>query len=157
VTAEAAYLYDATGSVNAPRMTTSISLAHRIGNNVFVMGMEGGTMLNRNVGQPYRFTLGGPMRLSASVIDEYRGTDYFLVQPAVLRRIASLPQVLGQSIYVGAVYEAGQMRAPDASTITRQDVMVGVVAETPLGVISLGPALGDGGNHRLVFTLGRLF
>jgi NTE family protein len=157
VISEGAYLFDATGSVNAPQITTSISLAHMIGKNVFIMGMDGGTMLNRNVGQPYRFTLGGPMRLSASVIDQYRGTDYFLVQPAMLRRIASLPQPLGQSIYVGAVYEAGQMRAPDFRTITRQDVMFGVVAETPLGVISIGPAVGDGGNHRLVFTLGKLF
>ncbi len=157
VTSEAAYLYDAAGSVSAPQLTTSISLAHQIGKNIFLMGMDGGTMLNRNVGQPYRFTLGGPMRLSASVIDQYRGTDYFLVQPAILRKVASLPQVLGQSIYVGAVYEAGQMRAPDARTITRQDAMFGVVAETPLGVISIGPALGDGGNHRLVFTLGKLF
>lgn len=157
VIAEGAYLYAATGSVSAPQMTTSTSLAHRIGKNVFIMGIEGGTMLNRNVGQPYRFTLGGPMRLSASVIDQYRGTDYFLVQPSVLRRIASLPQVLGQNIYIGAIYEAGQMRAPDFRTITRQDVMFGVVAETPLGVISIGPALGDGGNRRLVFTLGKLF
>jgi len=157
VTSEVAYLFSATGSVNAPQMTTSISLAHMIGKNVFIVGLDGGTMLNRNVGQPYRFTLGGPMRLSASLIDQYRGTDYFLVQPALLRRIASLPQPLGQSIYVGAMYEAGQMRAPDLRTITRQDVMFGVVAETPLGVISIGPALGDGGNQRLVFTLGKLF
>jgi NTE family protein len=71
--------------------------------------------------------------------------------------VASLPAVLGQSIYVGAVYEAGQMRAPDARTVMRQDVFLGVVAETPLGVITLGPAVGDGGRYRLVFTLGKLF
>jgi len=157
VVSEAAYLYDASGSVNAPQFTTSVSLAHSFGKNIVLLGLDGGTMFNRNVGQPYRFTLGGPMRLSASVIDEYRGTDYFLVQPAVLRKIASLPQVLGQSIYAGAVYEAGQMRGPDMRTITRQDVLLGIVAETPIGVISIGPALGDGGNYRLVFTLGKLF
>lgn len=157
VTSEGAYLFNAAGSVSAPQITTTISLAHKFNKNVFILGLDGGTMLNRRVGQPYRFTLGGPMRLSASVIDQYRGTDYFLVQPAVLRKIASLPQVLGQSIYAGALYEAGQMRAPDNRTITRQDVMFGVVAETPIGVISIGPALGDGGNYRLVFTLGKLF
>jgi NTE family protein len=157
IVSEAAYLYNATGSVNAPQLTTSISLAHAFNKNIVILGAEGGTMLNRNVGQPYRFTLGGPMRLSASVIDQYRGTDFFLVQPAVLRRIASLPAVLGQSIYAGAMYEAGQMRGPDMRTITRQNVLFGVVAETPIGVISIGPALGDAGNYRLVFTLGKLF
>jgi NTE family protein len=157
VVSEGAYLYNAAGSVSAPQITTSVSLAHTFSKNIVILGLDGGTMFNRNVGQPYRFTLGGPMRLSASVIDQYRGTDYFLVQPAMLRRIASLPQVLGQSIYAGAVYEAGQMRGPDMRTITRQDVMFGVVAETPIGIISIGPALGDGGNQRLVFTLGKLF
>ena len=114
-------------------------------------------MLNHNVAQPFRFTLGGPLRLTASAIDEYRGTDYFLVSPAFLRRIASLPSPLGQNIYLGAAYEAGQMRAPDARTITRQDVYFGIVAETPLGVITVAPAIGDDGHRKFVFTLGKLF
>jgi NTE family protein len=157
VVAEAGYMYDAAGSVDAPRFMTQFTLAHEIGKEILVFSTDAGTMLNRNVGQPYRFTLGGPLHLSASATDQYRGTDYFLVQPALLRRVASLPAVLGQSIYVGAMYEAGQMRAPDARTVMRQDVFFGVVAETPLGVITLGPAIGDGGRYRLVFTVGKLF
>ena len=107
-------------------------------------------MFNRNVAQPFRFTLGGPLRLTASAIDEYRGTDYFLVEPAFLRRIASLPEPLGQSIYVGAGYEAGQMRAPGMPTVTRQDFYFGLVAETPLGIITFAPAFGDDGHRKLV-------
>ena len=49
------------------------------------------------------------------------------------------------------------MRAPDATTVFRQDVTFGVLAETPLGVISVAPALGNAGEHKLVFTIGRLF
>jgi NTE family protein len=49
------------------------------------------------------------------------------------------------------------MRAPDNRTITRQDLYFGVIAETPLGVISVGPAIGDGGERKLVFTIGKLF
>ncbi len=154
---EGGYLYKAAGSVDAPRFATQYSMAHMIGKEIFVAGVDAGTMLERNVGQPYRFTLGGPLHLSASATDEYRGTDYFLVQPAVLRRVASLPAVLGQSIYAGLVYEAGQMRAPDQRTVTRQDVFLGLVGETPLGVITIGPAVGDGGRYKLVFTLGKLF
>jgi len=153
----AGYLYDALGSPNAPEFTTSNTYAHQIGNNLFVMGAEAGTMLNRNVAEPFRFTLGGPFRLSASAIDEYRGTDYFLLDPAFLRRIASLPAPLGQSLYVALIYEAGQMYAPHTPTLTRQDVLFGVVAETPLGVITLAPSIGDSGHRKFVFTLGRAF
>ena len=114
-------------------------------------------MFNRNVAQPFRSTLGGPLRLSASAIDEYRGTDYFLLEPALLRRIAQLPQPLGQSIYIGAGIEVGQMRAPDARTLTRADAYFGIVAETPLGVITLAPAIGTNGERKFIFTLGKVF
>ena len=114
-------------------------------------------MFNRNVAQPFRFTLGGPTRVSALAIDQLRGTDYFLITPGYLHRLATLPAPLGQSIYFGAAYEAGQMHAPGAPTVTRQDVYLGLVAETPFGVISLGPSIGDAGQHKFVFTLGRLF
>jgi NTE family protein len=156
-TAELAYLYNAAASRNAPQFTSQINYSHQIEKNLFIFAAEGGTLLNRNVAQPFRFTLGGPLRLTASAIDEYRGTDYFLVEPAFLRRIAKLPDPLGQSIYIGAGYEAGQMRAPDAPTITRQDIYFGIAAETPLGVVTLAPAIGDDGHRKFVFTLGKLF
>ena len=157
IESEAAFLYNAVDSPNTPQFTTKISFAHQISKNIFVMAAEGGTMLNHNVAQPFRYTLGGPSRLTASAIDEYRGTDYFLVEPAILRRVAQLPRPLGQSIYIGIGYEAGQMRAPGLATITRQDGYIGVVAETPLGIITFAPAIGDNGHRKLVFTLGKLF
>ena len=151
------YLYGAVASENAPEITTNNTYAHQVGKNLFVMGGQAGTLFNRDVAQPFRFTLGGPLRLSASAIDEYRGTDYYLFQPSFLRRIASLPAPLGQSIYLGASYEAGQMYGPNTPTITRQDLLFGVVAETPLGIITLAPAIGDGGHRKFVFTLGKFF
>jgi NTE family protein len=154
---QAGYLYNAVDSPNAPQITAQGSYAHLIGKNIAVFSFDSGTMFNRNVAQPFRFTLGGPLRLTASAIDEYRGTDYFLVSPAFMRRIASLPAPLGQGIYLGAAYEAGQMRSPDARTITRQDIYFGIVAETPIGVIMVAPAFGDDGYRKFVFTLGKLF
>ncbi|WP_263373204.1 patatin-like phospholipase family protein [Granulicella aggregans] len=151
------YLYNATESENAPEITTNNTYAHQIGNNLFVMGGQAGTLFNRNVAEPFRFTLGGPLKLSASAIDEYRGTDYYLLQPSFLRRIATLPAPLGQSIYLGFSYEAGQMYAPHTPTITRQNILFGVVAETPLGIVTLAPAIGDSGHRKLVFTLGKFF
>ena len=172
LTTEAAYLFSAVNSQNAPELWGQASFAHRFGlhriapdaprdpnrgHEVFVLAGEGGTYFDRNVAQPFRFTLGGPLRLSASAIDEYRGTDYWLVEPAILRRIAQLPQPLGQSIYIGFGMEAGQIRAPGVPAISRQDAYFGVVAETPLGVITLAPAIGSNGERKLVFTLGKLF
>jgi NTE family protein len=152
------YLYGTPDSPSSPQLTSQIAFSRTFDkNNLLLMNMEGGTMLNRNVAQPFRFTLGGPLRLSASAIDQYRGTDYFLVTPGYLRRIKSLPAPLGNSLYLGGFYEAGQMRAPDASTTTQQDVFFGIFAETPLGVISIGPAIGTHSERKLVFTIGKFF
>jgi NTE family protein len=173
LTGEAGYLFSTVGSPNAPELFAKFSYAHRFslhkaphtdapkdpnrGHEVFVVASEGGTMFDKDVAAPFRFTLGGPVRLSASAIDQYRGTDYFLIEPAILRRIAQLPQPLGQSIYFGVGLEAGQMHAPGMPTITREDGFFGIVAETPLGVITLAPAIGSNGERKLVFTLGKLF
>jgi NTE family protein len=164
---EFAYLFNTVASPNAPefggqavysrqfRLLPGRPAAH--GGELFAISTEGGTMFGRKVAQPFRYTLGGPLRLSASTIDQYRGTEYFLIEPALLRRIAQLPQPLGQSIYVGGSYEFGRVFAPGVPTITRQDVFFGVVAETPLGVITLGPALGTNQERKFVFTIGKLF
>ncbi|MDE1160325.1 MAG: patatin-like phospholipase family protein [Acidobacteriaceae bacterium] len=163
--ADAGYWFNTTAAkvgqtytAGAPRFTGQIEFAHTLlKKNTILINAEGGTLGNRYVAQPYRFTLGGPLRLAASAIDQYRGTDYWLLTPGYLRRVAKLPAPLGQSIYVGAVYEAGQMRGPDQQTATRQDVYFGIVAETPLGVITVAPAFGDHGERKFTFTLGRFF
>ena len=158
------YLFDTTGNPTAPQIQSSFAFAHEIGrgsqkisSDIFLFNAEGGTMFDRNVAQPFRYTLGGPLRISSLAIDQLRGTDYFLITPGYLHRLATLPAPLGQSIYFGAAYEAGQMHAPGQETVTRQDVYFGLVAETPLGVITIAPAIGDGGNRKLNFTLGRFF
>ena len=115
-------------------------------------------MFNRNVAQPFRYTLGGPLRLSASAIDQYRGTDYFLFTPGYLRRIRSLPAPLGQSLFLGGAFELGQMRSPGCRRPSRAGTSPSAWSpRLPLGVISIAPAIGNGGEHKLVFTIGRLF
>jgi NTE family protein len=104
-----------------------------------------------------RFTLGGPTRLSASSIDEYRGTDDMLVHAAYLRRIASLPTQLGDGLYISSAYEAGEMWSPERRAFLRQDGVLGVLAATPLGSVTLGGSIGDAGRRKFFFTFGRLF
>ncbi|MEZ2348395.1 patatin-like phospholipase family protein [Terriglobus sp. RCC_193] len=154
----AGYLFDTTNSVNAPRIEASGAYFYDLGHkNTVSLSLEGGTMGNRQVADPFRFTLGGPLRLTASAFDEYRGTDYMLVRPAYFRRIAELPMPLGQSIYVIGTYELGRMYAPDRATLMRQDVFFGLAAETPLGALTFGPSIGDHDHRKFVFTLGRFF
>lgn len=152
------YLFNTTRSYNAPRLEATGAYFRDIGHgNTVSMNVEGGTLFNRQVSDPFRFTLGGPLRMTASAIDEYRGTDYFFLRPAYFRRIAELPQPFGQSIYISAGYEVGRIYSPERSPILRQDVYFGLAAETPLGAVSLGGAFGDHDHRKLVFTLGRFF
>lgn len=165
----AGYLKAGGQTASAPRFVGKLQYSHTIGASTFLSTAEGGTYFNRVVAQPYRFALGGPGRLSASAFDEYRGTDYYYLREGYLHRLAKLPDPLGQSIYMGLAYELGQVFAPRSLGVTgadyarpvpsflRQDVMFGVIAETPFGVISFGPALGDAGRRKLIFTLGRSF
>ena len=175
--AEAAYLFSAVGSPDAPELSANGSFAHQFrlpgeevpvdpatglpktnsAKQVAIFAAEGGTYFGRDVAQPFRFTLGGPFRLSAAAIDEYRGTEYFYLNPALLRRIAQLPAPLGQSIFVGAAYEYGRIYNPNVPTVSEQDVFFGVIAETPLGLISVAPAIGTDGHRKFVFTLGKVF
>jgi NTE family protein len=115
------------------------------------------TYFRRNVADPLQFTLGGPLRLSASSIDEYRGTDDFLVRSGYLRRIAALPSGLGQGLYVAVAYEAGEIWSFERPALIRQNGVVAVVAATPLGVLTVGGSIGDAGRRKVFFTLGRLF
>jgi NTE family protein len=158
LTTSVGYLYGAPNSVSAPQISTQIDVAHTWHKkNLFLGKAEGGTMLDRNVAQPFRYTLGGPLRLAALSIDQLRGTDYWLVTPGYMRKIYTAPAPLGGNIYLGGTVEAGQMRAPDAPTVTREDIYVGIVAETPLGVITFAPAFGFNGDRKFVFTIGRFF
>jgi NTE family protein len=152
------YLYGTADSPSAPQFYTQIEGAHTWDEKDIILAkVEGATMFNRNVAEPFRYTLGGPLRLAAESIDQLRGTDYWLVTPGYLRRIYALHPPLGGGIYVGGTLEAGQMRAPNQPTVTREDVYFGVMMESPLGVITVAPAIGFNGEHKLVFTIGRFF
>ncbi len=158
------YLFSIEKSPSAPQIYQQIEAAHGFGHkiedvqkNVALINVEAGTMFNRDVPQPFRYTLGGPLRLAASAIDQYRGTDYFLLTPGYLRQLRTLPAPLNNTIYAGGSFEFGQMRSPDGRTITRGDIYIGLIAETPLGVISIGPSIGNAGDRKFNFTLGKLF
>jgi NTE family protein len=158
LSASAGALYQAAQSSNAPLVQLSFSRTHPWGQeNIFGISGEVNSYLRANVAQPYRFTLGGPMRLSASSFDEYRGTDTYLTRMGYMRRIAALPTGLGHGLYAVLGYEAGEVWSPEARAFVRQDGNAGFLANTPIGLVTFGASVGDAGHRKVYVTLGRWF
>ena len=151
-------LYHAVASVNAPLVKLNFA-ATRSWRNANIFGLRGevNSYLRANVAEPFRFTVGGPMRLSAASFDEYRGTDMYLGSLGYLRRLAVLPTGLGHGLYGVLSYEAAEVWSPEARATLRQDGLTGIVADTPLGLITFGISVGDAGHRKVFVTLGRWF
>jgi NTE family protein len=158
LSAAAGALYHAVGSSNAPLVKLTFN-ATRSWNesNIFGIGGDINSYLRANVAEPYRFTLGGPMRLSAASFDEFRGTDTYLGRTGYMHRIAALPTGLGQGLYGLVAYEAGEIWSPETKSILHQDGLVGLVANTPLGLLTFGVSAGDADHRKVFVTLGRWF
>jgi len=157
LSASAGALYHAVSSDNAPLVNLSFSATRSWRGNIFGLGGDVNSYLRANVAQPFRFTIGGPMRLSSASIDEYRGTDTYLATTGYLHRIAALPTGLGQGLYAILAYEGGEVWSPETRAILRQDGVTGLVASTPLGLITFGVSVGDAGHRKVFFTVGRWF
>ncbi|WP_420239382.1 patatin-like phospholipase family protein [Telmatobacter bradus] len=151
-------LYHAQQSVNAPMAHLTFSHMQTLGEkNLLGFSGDASTYFRANVAEPYRFTLGGPMHLSAASIDEYRSTDQYLTRAGYLRQLAALPTGLGQGLYGTIGYEAGEFWSPEQHATLREDGLVGLVGSTPLGLITFGASVGDAGHRKLFLTFGRLF
>jgi NTE family protein len=151
-------LFHTVASRNAPLFQMKIAKTYALSErNILGFSSEVNSYFRRNVASPLLFTLGGPLRLSASSIDEYRGTDDFIVRSGYQRRIFTLPSGIGQGVYLAFAYEAGEMWSTNHTAFVRQDGVGGIVASTPLGVITLAGSVGDAGRRKVILTLGKLF
>jgi NTE family protein len=150
-------LFNSAGSENAPLLQATIGRSFSLPSGIIGFSAEGNTYFGRDVSQPLRFTLGGPLRLSASSIDEYRGTDDFLTRAAYLHRVAALPFGIGQGLYATFGYEGGEIWSPENPATLRQDGFLMGLAATPVGVVQFGGSIGDAGRRKIFFSYGRLF
>ena len=150
-------LFHTTDSRDAPTVQLALDRTFPLPTGILGFSVNANTYFRRNVTEPLRFTLGGPFRLSASSIDEYRGTDDYLVRGAYLHRLFSLPTGVGEGLYASFGYEAGEMWSPERPAFLRQDGLLTGLASTPIGVIQFGGAVGDAGRRKFFFSYGRVF
>jgi NTE family protein len=117
---------------------------------------SGGTTAGKHVTlQP--FTLGGPLRLSALGQDQLRGENYYSAGFFYLHSLSSRPLTLLGRTYVSAGYELGQAFNTMTVASPFHNGVIGLASETPLGGFFFGGSIGQNGERKMFFRLGRLF
>jgi NTE family protein len=104
-----------------------------------------------------QFELGGPLRLGAYSIGEFRGDHYGVLTAGYLRGIGRLPDFLGGSIFVGGWVENGAAFDDGDDADIRTNVSVGAIADTLIGPILFGASFDFGGQWRYYIGVGRVF
>ena len=101
--------------------------------SIFAIG-AGGTSYGYKVGVP-AFSLGGSQRLLAYGTNELLTNQYFIGQLGYLRRLITLPPLLGDSINLVGIFEVGKTyQLPNGPTppYLPGDVAAGVIVNTTL-------------------------
>ncbi|RPI27704.1 MAG: hypothetical protein EHM61_07595 [Acidobacteria bacterium] len=123
--------------------------------NTILASLEGGFATDDQIPYPV-FSLGGPYRLSALSRDEMFGSRYYYASVLALRLLTEREGIAG-NFHLGVIYEAGRAFRLDQPAKPYHDVAVGIVGETPLGLVFFGPSYGQDGQWKISFRLGRLF
>jgi NTE family protein len=119
--------------------------------------LDYGTTFGSTAPPAQQFTLGGPLRLSAYGLDRYRGSHYLLSSLGYLHQVFELPPMLGHRVDLGVWYEAGYVTGALGSDGYKQDVAIGLIADTVLGPFLIGGSFGESGESAFYFTLGNVF
>lgn len=103
------------------------------------------------------FRLGGPLNMSSLARSQLLGNHYYFGGASVLRPFT--PQQISAfgRFYAALSYEAGNAWFGQGWFAPRHSGSLGLMGETPLGVVFFGGAIGDQGDRRLFFRLGRFF
>jgi NTE family protein len=104
-----------------------------------------------------RFSLGGPLRMTAFNNDELRGANYLFAAGGYLRRTGRLPDVIGGNVYLGGWLEAGSASDEWDTAKWHGDAAVGLILETILGPVFAGGGIGFDGSGRFYVGIGPLF
>jgi len=148
---------------NVPVLQTTMQFfkpLHRL-DSVYLRASGGTTFQVGKTGVP-PFTLGGPLQLSAYGTNEIFTNQYILGQLGYLRQIGQLPPILGNKVYLSALYEFARPYKTQNPSLNGfpelpMDVAAGMLVETLVGPAYIGGSWGTSGHRKIFFKLGRIF
>jgi len=127
---------------------------------IFVL-FGGGSSFGHSLAIPLQLTLGGPLRMGAFGIGQFRGDRMGYATTGYLKRIGKLPAILGGDLFVGGWAEGGLLQQVGVPAgVFRQSGTVAFVAETPVGPVYVGWSLGRTDSQwrgKFSFLVGRFF
>ncbi len=141
-----------------PILESRIQSAFPIGRGPYSMitALEGGTTAGRDSAiEP--FTLGGPLHLNALALDQIRGNNYYYGGFYFLRSFARQPMSFLGPNYITVAYEVGSAFRDVRLSNSFHSGTIGFMTESPIGGIFIGASLGEGGERKVFFRMGRLF
>ncbi len=121
-----------------------------------VAALGGGTILGPKA-YLLPFTLGGPGNLSALGRGQLRGERYYYGGLHGLRAFSADRSSFMNKLYLDLGVEMGKAFSDIEQGKPAYDGLLGVVSETPVGIVFFGLSYGTYGNEKFFFRVGRLF
>jgi len=103
------------------------------------------------------FDLGGPLRMSSLERGQLLGTRQYYGGGYLLRGLTNESLALFGRFYGLVAYEAGNAWSKSPVPLPRHSGAIGLMGETQFGVVFFGAAIGDRGERKIFFRLGRFF
>ena len=103
------------------------------------------------------YPLGGPGQMGALALGQLLGNHFYYGGASLLRPLGSQSLSVFGRFYGMISYELGNAWFGPEWQLPRHSGALGLVGETPIGVVTFGGAIGDRGNGRVFFRLGRTF
>jgi NTE family protein len=132
-----------------------VGWAHPLNPRYSLLMRSGGGATPERAGALFLYRLGGTERLSALARNQLFGHQYFYTQGGLLRTLGKR-SLLGR-LYGAAFYEGGSAYLSGYPSPVYHNATVGLIGESFAGVVFFGASVGDKGEHKLFFRLGRLF
>ncbi|MBI5085459.1 MAG: patatin-like phospholipase family protein [Acidobacteria bacterium] len=104
-----------------------------------------------------RYVLGGVGRLDALGRGRLLGNRYYYGGARILRSLNSDSLATFGRFYFTAALESGEAWRAGEPPLPRYSGALGLIGESHFGLVYFGAGIGDQGDHRLFFRLGRVF
>lgn len=140
-----------------PVADLSFGYAHTINRNYSFLTNVAGGLAPTEEALTTQFALGGVGRIDALGRGRLLGNRYYYGGARVLRSLATDSLSLFGRFYLTAAMESGNAWYSGVSALPHYSGSFGLLGETTFGVVYFGAGIGDRGDRRMFFRLGRVF